>query len=516
MKSLRLTLASLALGLTSSALAGDFIDTRLSFVLADDNVLAKAGETTPNSPNVRFGAGNQNNQFYDNFNTKFSGFETLSNLVLYKSMPAFFEGLTTEAAFNVLVLERPSGGIDLRDNSSYIRIAYRPSSWGENENLSITGFPVSADRFRLGYAYRITWGGTGIFTNRAFNDGVPGVKLQVTKDRWYAFAGAKTALILNDLPFNKEKETQYGFMGGAGIDLLGNTLRIEANGGYFQKGIAPGLASQSIEAPVNALGASAQVVYHRGEPVGTSVDLRLYRNDPDVYQRFFKPESYPGGFSFSISLEGSGLVQTLEDPDVFAKTVPQVAQAAALQARFKFNYMRFHVLALYRTLSFIQFDVPGFPPYKDFPDGTVLQPEMFVAGGFDFHFPRAHFTPGIIIGIQQPASFRSPDTVLGGNAPAPGFVGSRSVVVREANLVSILPSTGCGAAGDQPCEPAPILSAKATFRWDLSEIIAAVGEVYYTRDANKATFIDDVTGVTQQTFEKEHALGFNVILQARF
>jgi hypothetical protein len=47
-------------------------------------------------------------------------------------------------------------------------------------------------------------------------------------------------------------------------------------------------------------------------------------------------------------------------------------------------------------------------------------------------------------------------------------------------------------------------------------MVAAIGEVYYTRDTNKATFIDDVTGVTQQTFEKEHALGFNAILQARF
>ncbi len=507
-------LALATVALAWPALAGDFIDTRLSFVFADDNLLAKAGETTPNSPNVRFGAGNQNTQFYDNFNTRFSGFETLSNLVLYKSMPAFFEGLTTEAAFNVLVLERPTGGIDLRDNSSYIRIAYRPASWGENENLSLTGFPVSADRFRLGYAYRITWGGTGIFTNRAFNDGVPGVKLQLTRDNWYLFVGGKTALILNDLPFNKEKETQYGLLAGAGVDLLNNTLRIEANGGYFQKGLAPGLASQSIEAPVNATGASVQVVYHRGEPVGTSVDLRLYKNDPDVYQRFFRPENYPGGVSFSVSVEGSTLVQSLEDPDVFAKTVPQVANAAALQARIKVNFMRFHVLALYRTLSFIQFDVPGFPPYKDFPDGTVLQPEMFAAVGFDYHFPRAHFTPGIIVGVQQPAAFRSPDTVLGGNAPAPGFVGARTVVVREANLVSILPSDGCGPGTGRPCEP--IFSAKTTFRWDLSEMIAAIGEVYYTRDTNKATFIDDVTGVTQQTFEKPHALGFNAILQARF
>jgi hypothetical protein len=509
------TLSTLALTgllvLSLPAWAGDFVDTRLSFVFADDNVLAGAGETTPNSPAAHFGAGNQNTQFYDNFNTKYSGFETLSNIVLYKRMPAFFEGLTTEAALAILVLEQPSGSVGLQDNSSYIRLNYTPPGWGEKEGLSLTGFPVSADRFRLGYAYRISWGGTSIFTNRAAADGVPGVKLQITRDRWYAFLGGKTAQVLNDLIL--EKETLYGVMGGAGVDVL-DTLRVEADGGYFQKGIIPGLANQGIRAPVNAAGVSAQAVYHKGVPVGTSVDFRLYRNDPEVYQRFFAPESYPGGLSYSVSLEGSYLVQTLEDPDVFAQTVPQRASAMAFQARFKWNYWRIHALALYRSLSFIQFDVPGLPPFRDFPDGTKLKPEVFGAVGADYYFQRLHFTPGFIIGVQQPASYRSPEFTGGGNNPPPSLTGTRTVVVRDVNQLSILPET-CGTS-NQPCEPEPILSAKATFRWDLSESVAAVGELYYTFDNNRTTFRDDVTGVAQPRFEKPNALGFNTLLQARF
>jgi hypothetical protein len=509
------TLSPLALTgllfLSAPAWAGDFVDTRLSFVFADDNVLAGAGETTPNSPNARFGAGNQNTQFYDNFNTRFSGFETLSNVVLYKRMPAFFEGLTTEAALTILVLERSSGGVDLRDNSSYIRLNYTPPGWGEKEGISLTGFPVSADRFRLGYAYRISWGGSGVFTNRATADGVPGAKLQVTRDRWYAYLGGKTALVLNDLIL--EKETLYGLMAGAGVDVT-ETLRLELGGGYFQKGIVPGLANQGVRAPVNAAGISGQAVYHYGVPVGTSVDFRLYRNDPDVYQRFFAPESYPGGWAFSLSLEGSYLVQTLEDPDVFGRTVPQGATAAALQGRVKFNYLRMHLLGLYRSLSFIQFEVPGLPPFRDFPDGTVLKPEMFVAAGADYHLKALHFTPGFIVGLQQPASFRSPEFPGGGNNPPPGLAGTRTVVVRDVNLLSILPET-CGAA-NSVCKADLIVSAKATFRWDLSETVAAVGEVYYTYDNNRTTFRDDVTGVAQPRFEEPHALGFNTLLQARF
>jgi hypothetical protein len=289
---------------------------------------------------------------------------------------------------------------------------------------------------------------------------------------------------------------------------------VEAGGGYFQKGIVPGLANQGIEAPVNASGLSAQVVYHVGVPVGTSVDFKLYKNDPEIYQRFFAPEAYPGGLSYSVSLEGSYLTQSLEDPDKFGKTKYQGATAMALQARAKFNFLRLNLLGLYRSLSFIQFEVPGLPPYKDFPKGTDLKPEMFVAVGADYHLPTLHFTPGVIFGVQQPATYRSPETGLGGNNPVPGVSGTRTVVVRDVNQLSILPAT-CGKSS-KACEAQPIISAKATFRWDLSESVAAVGEVYYTYDSNRTTFRDDVTGVAQPDFEKPHALGFNTLLQSRF
>ena len=118
--------AALSVVIASVAHAGDFVDTRVSFVLADDNVLAREGETTPSSPNAGFGAGNQNTQFYDNFNTRFSGFESLGNLVLYKASPSFFEGFNAEAALAVSLLLKPAGSVELKDNSSY---NWRPTIW---------------------------------------------------------------------------------------------------------------------------------------------------------------------------------------------------------------------------------------------------------------------------------------------------------------------------------------------------------------------------------------------------
>lgn len=493
---------AVSLACIPSAFASDWVDTRLSFVFADNNLLAGPGETNPNSPPPRFGAGPQNTLFFDNFDTRFSGFETLSHLVLYSEAPSFFEGLSTEAALAVLLFERPSGEITLRDASSYIRIAYRPPGWGEREGLSLVGFPVSADRFRLGYAYRISWGGSGIYGANAQRNGVPGAKLQLTRDRWYAYVGAKTALLYQDIL--KEETTAYGLLAGAGVDIL-ETLRVEAGGGYFQRGVVPSFATQGIEAPVNAAGGSARVVYHVGMPVGTSVDFRLYKNDPDVFQKIFRPEQYAGGLSYSVELEGSYLVQTLADPDEIA-TVPQTAQALALQGRLKYDLLRVHLLGLYRTLSFIQFDVPSIPPYFDFPEGSEIQPEMFLALGADYHFPKIHFTPGIIFGVQQAATLTSPEVIVGGDGIA-NNLGRRTIIVRDVNQFSILPAAQTAL---------PIYSAKTTGKWDISESVAGIYEVYWTRDPNRATFRQDVTGVVIEEFEREDGIGFNLIVQARF
>lgn len=498
----------LCLCLSSAAFAGDFFDTRLSFVFADDNVLASAGETTPSSPSAHFGANNQNNQFYDNFNTKYSGFETLSNIALYKKVNAFFPGLTAEASLVILALEQPSGVVELRDNSSYIRLNYHPASWGKGEGIALTGFPVSADRFRLGYAYKVSWGGSDVFTEvAAEKHGVPGVKLQLTKKRWYAFVGLKTALVYNNLIL--EEETQYGLLAGAGVDIL-PILRLEANGGYFQKGINPDLAGQAhISAPVDAAGISAEAVLHVGVPVGRSVDLTLYRNDPTLYKKLFAPEQYPKGVSYRLSIEGDFLRQTLEDPDVFGKTVPQNAYAVALQARVKWNYLRVHVLGLYRTLSYMQFNVPGLPPYKDFPAGTQVHPDEFIAVGLDYYFAKLHLTPGIIAGVQMPASFSTPNaaSVLGGSNPAQDISGQRTVVVPDVGVFSVLPT------GDKAL---PVFSAKATFRWDLATAFAAIGEIYYTHNPNEVTFKDSESGIAEPTYQKPDGIGFNLIVQARF
>jgi hypothetical protein len=499
--------------LPSAAQAGDFVDTRVTLLFADENLLAKPGETTPNAPGARFGAANSSNtQFYDNFNTKYSGFETLSNLVLYKKAPAYFEGLTTEAALalNLLIArERPTATLSsvvMSDASSYLKLNWTPRGWdaARGEGLSLTGFPMSADRFRLGYAYKISWGGSSIFPNNG--ESVPGAKLQFTKglnkdQLVYGFLGLKTTLILNDKIH--EQEANYGFLGGFGVDLT-PTLRWDVSGGYFQKGVNPN--TSVLGAPVRSDGVSSQLVFHHGAPVGSSIDFALYKNDPDMPSRFFTPETYPGGFAITASLEGSFLQQTLADPDVFGQTKVQGAYASALQLRAKLDYLRLSLLAMLRSLAFLQYNVPGFPPFQDFPSGTTLVDEKFLALGLDYYLPALHLTPGLIGGVQMPSSFTT-NGLLGANNPPPGLSGSRTVVVRDVNLMSVLPT------GE---DPKLIYSTKVTLRWDLSEYFAAVGEFFFTYDRNRATFKDSAEGVSEPTFENPVILGFNTMLQARF
>jgi hypothetical protein len=324
-----LAAATLALLVPGTALAGDFVDTRLTFLFTDEDVLHGAAETRMSSPAARIGGGKSSTLFFDNYETKYTGFETLSNLVLYKKEESYFQNLTGEAALVVTLLNTQAKGTDqilLQDSSSYIRLNWKLPDWAQGDGLSLTAFPVSADRFRLGYSYRISWGGTPAFP-RADNN-APGAKLQWTRGPFYAFAGIKTAQILNEA--NQERETNYGWLAGAGYDVL-PTLRWEFGAGYFQRGVIPkeGLSGE----PTVAAGGSTQLTWHVGQPIGTSVDFRLYKNDPDVYQRFFQPEQYPGGDSYTVSAEATYLVQTLQDYEKMASTVRQPAKAGDLQAK---------------------------------------------------------------------------------------------------------------------------------------------------------------------------------------
>ena len=146
---------------------GDFMDTRLSWTFGDDDILHQTGQAFPLSPDASIGDRKQYRLFFDNLNSRFSGRENMTHLALYKKMPGFIHKLDTEASlvirFDIGQLAQNTGNLNqaLYDAGSFIRAVL--SHGGEREGkagLGLTLWPLDTDRFRLGYLYDISWGGT--------------------------------------------------------------------------------------------------------------------------------------------------------------------------------------------------------------------------------------------------------------------------------------------------------------------------------------------------------------------
>jgi hypothetical protein len=484
------------------------MDTRLSFVFADDNVFAAPGTRSEPSPGPQFRASDQNQLFFESYNTRDTGYESLTHLVLYAEMPTHFERLTGEAALVLRLDLDPNtrgGAVRLRDSSSYVRLSYRPPTWLRGEEIAFTGFPVTSDRFRLGYSYRLTWAGDAMFPQAGAS--VPGARVEVNRNRWYAFAGAKSTQLSEQVETRAETASEvvanYGFLSGFGFDV-GPHLKIEFGGAYFSKGTFA--TGDLVGERIHAGGGSTQVSYRVGREVGTSLDLRLYRNDPRDDPVFLRTPEYGPGVSYAMASELTWLGQTLEDPTLFASTSLQNARAGDLNVIVQQDYNRYFLDAVYQDLEFILFNVPSFIPFQAFADGTTVEPEIFVTVGYDRYFEHLRLTPGLRVGVQRPAHVVTDRIPLGTATPA-DLVGTRTVVVRRRGDFDILPADA---------EVKPILAAMGTLRLDLSDAMVALGQVSFQIDDNRATYVKDASGLNVLQFQEPFGLGFNLMLQARF
>jgi len=181
------TAACLLVLIATTAFAGDFVDhphhlrarrrRRAPRLGADHAQLAERGPSAPA----------QNTQFYDNFNTRFTGFETLTNAVLYKKSPSFFEHFDAEAALGSTCSSCRTAPWRWPTTAPTCGSTGGPAGWGVNENISFTGFPVVGRPLSARLRLPDQLGGSSAFTTRAAADGVPGAKLLIQRDRWYAF-----------------------------------------------------------------------------------------------------------------------------------------------------------------------------------------------------------------------------------------------------------------------------------------------------------------------------------------
>lgn len=478
-----------------------FMDTRLAFTMTNENIFAKPGETIPSVPGWRFGVPNSLGVlFFDNYDTRFSGFETMSHAVAYRSYSSGH--LQAEGAFVLRINELSENNIALQDAGTYMVITnWKDPTHKDPTRISLTAFPVSSDRFRLGYSYRLSWGGSPEY--KRSKSSTPGVKLQYDTKNMYAFVGAKSATIVD--PKDGEVKGALAGLAGAGIDPHPN-VRIELNGGVFDRGYNE--LQDVLGERVWLVGGSAQISVFKGMPLRSSVDYKLYKYNGERVSQLFSPEKYPGGFAWLAQAELTTIAQTLKDPEHTGSTKRQYGMAGDLNVRVKLDRYRMRLDLSYRDLAFILHSQPSLPPYSDFPIAYKLEPNLFGAVGIDRNWGD-WVTLGVITGVEKPATLTSPKGI-----PGAAEQGTSTAVIRNNNidtLITILP-TGAQAL--------PQFAVKGTAKLDFAKIFSAVFDLFYSYDPNQTRYTRACDDPDQcpfkYTFGEYHQLGVNATLQARF
>jgi hypothetical protein len=477
-----------------------FTDVRINLTFTNENILAEPGETIPSIPGWRFGRPNSlGTLFFDNYDTRFSGYETMSNAVLYRNYEK--DHLTAEGAFVLRINEIAERRIDLQDAGSYVMVSWwKDKARVDKDRLTLTAFPISSDRFRLGYSYRLSWGGNEEY--RRSGRAVPGLKVQYDTENAYAFVGAKSAIVLDQ--YSGEEVGVFSFLGGAGYDVT-DEVRVELNGGFFDRGNND-LEDVNTES-VQLFGGSAQVSVHHGMPVQSSIDYKLYKYDPERIGRWFTKQKYPGGLSWLAMAEATMVGQTLKDPEKTGTTTIQWGAAGDINLRVLMDRIRIRGDLQYRDLAFVLHSVPSLPTYTDFPDAYEISPNFFADVGVDKNW-NDRLTLGAVIGIEMPATLVSPSGIPGDTTEASG---EATAVIRNNGgdtLIQVLPHNE---------EAAPATAVKFTGQYDFGEVYSTVLDVYYMYDPNQTRLTRmDSEAPFEYEFGEFNQLGMNLTVQAKF
>lgn len=496
----------------------DFVDTRVTFAISNVNIFAGPGERSTPTSGYRIGVDRNYNLFLENVNTRFSGYETLSHIVLHKKLPGFWKYWETEAALAALVLaDTDTGRISFFDSGTYLRVIRKLDEGKEEKvgSFDLTAWPVSADRFRLGYTYIISWGGTAIFPGKlqqsSITEGaVPGfrVRWRSAGGKQYAFAGFKSALLLSREAGSKagEQVPNYGFLAGGGTDIA-DLAFLEMNGGFFQKGTQerPGLEGSGIQ----AFGISARATLYQGMAPRGSNDFRLYRNDPTDPVDYLLVADYKPGTGFSIALEGSFLSQNLEDPDLFGSEKLVPAMSAGLVGTAKLDELSLRLDAFFQTPNFILFNVPGFVPFQATPAGASTTPEFFLAGTVEYMLNDFNLRPSLSIGVKVPATYKGEVLPNQGNQVGGAFPGEvrTQVIVNDIERIVLPPNTGAQ----------PVIGAVLKVPLALSRsTVIALESRFELNDNQPRIAQDNELGNVVYLFDDPVRLAIGLVLQSRW
>lgn len=479
----------------SPAWAGDFVDVWVSTALEETNVLAGPEVESPSANFVQRG----NDAFFENYESRTTDDISRAQLVLYRRDESFFQGWWTEAAFVLRMTpylnpDRSTPGTLIEDDGSYVRLVRDLP--GEDHTFSITGYAVDSDRFRLGYSYDLSWGGREMFIKQV--GAAPGARLQWERKGSYAFVGAKTAIMdgvdRSDQSDAALNTTFYGLLAGAGAQA-GELFKAELHLGSFQQGQLDNIDTNSAlyGDTIVAVGMAGQLSF-RSDPelrFIQSGELRLYRNEPDSARDSYLNHRRLDGTGVLVQAEINRLSHNLLDADDTSSTTIETGYAGDLQSLLVSGTTQVGVDLVYKDLRYIVFNVPGLISQESIGAGYETTPQLYGRLRFEHWFPEAHVTPGIGLGLMQPATYTTSD-------------GKTVVQVSERDSEQVPDGQ----------EPTAILSGIGGVQIDLSKSMVAIGEVLYTLNNNRSN-MDEGARVLAPSNERNE-LGFNLIMRARF
>ena len=482
-----------------AAHASDFADIWISTALEDDNILAGPDADSPSFNFVQRG----NTAFFETYESRATDDISQAELVLYRADDSFFKGWHTEAAFAIRLVpfldpKDSKPGTKVQDDGSYVRVI---RDLGDaRHNISLTGYAVDANRFRLGYSYDLTWGGTNIYSTDP--GAAPGVRLQYQNKGSYAFVGAKTAVGQYKVPETEEQhfEAYWGTLIGGGIQL-GEKFKVEAGFGTFQQGQM--LNVQDTSSPlygemINALGVAGQVAFRSSTDLDfiQSADLRLYRNGPDHQRETYIKHVHVDGLGVLVQAEINRLSHNLLDAETTDSTVVESGMAGDVQTLLVAGHTAVGIDLVYKDLAYILFNVPGLTSGVAMNPTMSKTPQLYGRVSVQHYFQNAHLTPSLGGGLMQPATYDTSDGTF--------------VQYTDADKEQV----------PEGQAPAAILSSVLGAQLDISRSVTFTAEVLYTVDANQSQFVqegDDLGGTRVAAPSNEiNQLGGNLILKARF
>jgi hypothetical protein len=467
----------------------DFI-ANLAFIFSDRNFL----ETTSRSPTL-------------SISNAIDGSTAGFRLNLTKRVSSANKKLVLEGAYKARSKTTPDFTGNLKtsfdEDGSYLQITRNESSMAYQG----TFFPYNSKRFAMGNNYGLRWGGESTFAKTLINKTNPlaGLKLSLNQNRLFnVYAGLKTRLLqMFDSDEEDSIQTQYGFLGGAGLNLH-EEWAMDLNGGVFQKGT---LRKQGVMGEnVLQAGASGQVGYFMDYAIKEARDIQGSEGPLEPFiNGVYDKMKYTDTLGLFTSVEGVYLTQNLQDPDQRESTAPFNGIGADAMIGIKIGYLGATLDYMYRNLEFLLFSVPGMTPFETFYDSAKVSDEHTVRLRLNYAMMPGKFILGGYAKLQKPATYRGDSETM------------NLVVVRDredyAAFTSglyknkeILP-TGAGAYN--------IFSSCILAEYILEDFISLIIDVSYESDYNDTQVGDSGEREFRPSNEKNR-LGGAFVLVAKF